>query len=205
MDDKPEQPPEGRLLAAALRRSGRSARSVAKEMGISDTRLRHIINGYQPVGRGQTVTVVGPAETVARAAAVLKVTPDDLAQAGRPDAGELLRAAQSNDWSSPGMVDLKVETAVRELREFLDSDWLSTDPPESALFMFSDEQVLDEMVRRFRLRTAQVQQWRRQQIAEAKPSRAALSVADDNIPDAVAAHDEEDVPTVGEQGESDLP
>lgn len=32
-----------------------------------------------------------------------------------------------------------------------------------------------------------------------------LSVAPDNIPDAVAAHDDEDVPTVGEQGESDLP
>lgn len=92
MTDNEAQRPEGKLLGDAIKRSPLSARKIAGSIGISDTRLRHIVNGYQPAGNGQRIIVVGPAATLARAAAVLEVTADQLDQAGRSDAAEILRA-----------------------------------------------------------------------------------------------------------------
>jgi hypothetical protein len=87
----PEQQPEGRLISEALKRSGRSARGAAATAGISDTRWRHIVSGYQPAGAGNYIPVSAPAETLARMAQAVGVTPDQLADAGRGDAaGELL-------------------------------------------------------------------------------------------------------------------
>lgn len=90
--EQPAQRPEGRLLADALKRDGRSANKAAEEAGISGTRWRHIVNGYQPVGRGQFVEVVGPASTLARMARTLDVTAAELEAAGRADAAEELRS-----------------------------------------------------------------------------------------------------------------
>lgn len=88
----PQQQPEGLLIAEALRRSGMSARSAASAAGISDTRWRHIVSGYQPAGQGNYIPVSAPAETLARMAQAVGVTPDQLADAGRGDAaGELLK------------------------------------------------------------------------------------------------------------------
>lgn len=90
---KEHQLPEGRLLEDAMKKAGLSARKVATEMGISDTRLRHIVNGYQPIGNGQVINVVGPPETLARAAHTLGVTADQLREAGRSDAAEVLEGS----------------------------------------------------------------------------------------------------------------
>lgn len=118
MEDHEYQRPEGKLLGAAMARTGKSVRKIAAGMGISDSRLRHIVNGYQPVGRGQKVEVVAPAATLARIADKLGITPNDLVAAGREDAAELLRTmppeAQTEAEENPFMV---LKELLRERRE----------------------------------------------------------------------------------------
>lgn len=92
MDKRPEPPPWGRLITQALQRSGMSARKAAKKAGMSDGRWRQITSGYQNVSAGVYAPVRGPAETIARMAQVVGLTPGELEKAGRPDAAEELRA-----------------------------------------------------------------------------------------------------------------
>lgn len=92
MDERPEQRPEGALIAAALKRSRMSQRQAATKAGISENRLRAIVHGYQTVSAGTYAPVRGPAETVARIAEVAGVTPEELEEAGRADAAEELRS-----------------------------------------------------------------------------------------------------------------
>lgn len=102
VSEVPDQQPEGRLIAEALKRSRRSARSAARDAGISDTRWRHIVSGYQPAGSGNFIPVSAPAETLARMAQAVGVTPDQLADVGRGDAaGELLRRRRDEPESVP--------------------------------------------------------------------------------------------------------
>jgi transcriptional regulator with XRE-family HTH domain len=89
--DKPEQPPEGRLIAEALRRSKLSARKASELAGMSDGRWGQIVRGYQTMGSGVFAPVRGPAETVAKMAQVVGVTPAQLEDVGRADAAEELR------------------------------------------------------------------------------------------------------------------
>lgn len=90
MTDRPPQPPEGQLIAAALKRMKMSQREAARRADISEGRWRQIVNGYQTVS-GSHVPVRGPADTVARMAHVALITPEQLEDAGRPDAAEELR------------------------------------------------------------------------------------------------------------------
>jgi hypothetical protein len=89
-------PPEARLITELREKPPRmSMREAARESGIagmrpiSETRWRQIENGYRPE-RGVNYPESGPAQTVARMAAVVGVTPQQMTEAGRPDvAGEL--------------------------------------------------------------------------------------------------------------------
>lgn len=93
MSQRPEQPREGALIKASLKRTGKSARKAAREAGMSEGRWRQIVDGYQIVSAGVYAPVRGPAETVARMASVAGVLPDDLEAAGRGDAAAELRAS----------------------------------------------------------------------------------------------------------------
>jgi hypothetical protein len=78
----PAQRPEGALIEQV-----REAR--APRLSI---RAAAIVSGYQSAGAGQYITVVGPAETIARMAKVVGVTAEQLMEAGREDAAaELMR------------------------------------------------------------------------------------------------------------------
>lgn len=92
MSEHPDQLPEGALIADALKRSRLSARKAAERAGMSEGRWRQIVKGYQTVSAGVTAPVRGPAETVARMAHVVGVTPEQLEEAGREDAAAELRA-----------------------------------------------------------------------------------------------------------------
>lgn len=96
VSEKPPQPPEGKLIGEAMKRRGMSARGAATAAGISDTRWRHIVAGYQPVGE-LYVPVSGPAETVARMARAVGVLPHQLAEVGRQDAANELTRLQRDD------------------------------------------------------------------------------------------------------------
>ncbi len=90
MDTRPEQPPEGRLIADAADRLDLSIREAARRAGISYGRWRQIVMGYQNVSPGSYAAVHAPAKTVAKMARVVGVTPAQLTEAGREDAAAIL-------------------------------------------------------------------------------------------------------------------
>ena len=83
MSQRPDPPPWGALVIAALSREHLSARQAARQAGISEGRWRQITSGYQVVSPGVYAPVRGPADTLARMAAVAGVTPAELRAAGR--------------------------------------------------------------------------------------------------------------------------
>jgi transcriptional regulator with XRE-family HTH domain len=92
MTTKPDPQPEGKLITEARKRARLSGREAARRAGISEGRWRQIVNGYMVVTKGVYSPVVGaPAETIARMAQSVDVTPEQLESAGRADAAEELR------------------------------------------------------------------------------------------------------------------
>lgn len=91
MDARPEPPPEGVLIAAALKDARISVREAARRAGMSDGWWRQIVNGYQSLSGGAFGVVRAPAETLARMAQVVGLTPRQLADAGRDDAAPVLQ------------------------------------------------------------------------------------------------------------------
>lgn len=92
MNERPEPPPEGRLIALAQKRARLSGRKSASRAGMSEGHWRAIVTGARSIASGTWVPVRAPAETLARMARVVGVTPEQLDEAGRPDAAEELRA-----------------------------------------------------------------------------------------------------------------
>ena len=143
------QQPEGQLIADALTRLRLSARQGAKGTGISDTRLRHIAKGYQPVGRGQVIEVVAPADTLARIADRLGITADQLRGAGRDDAAEILTTSTARTHGVGVVLDMgRYERALESL-----SDWMADDtnpeqeihPPTEGLWLWTPGQLSDAL------------------------------------------------------------
>jgi hypothetical protein len=92
MDQRPEQPPEGRLIAAATTRLNISIREAARRAGISYGRWRQITAGYQNVSPGSYAAVHAPARTLAKMAIAVNVTPERMETEGqRPDAARIMR------------------------------------------------------------------------------------------------------------------
>jgi hypothetical protein len=92
MEQRPEQPPEGKLIAAAAERQDLSIREAARRAGISYGRWRQIVTGYQNVSPGSYAPVHAPARTLAKMAAVVRVTPEQMETEGeRPDAAAVMR------------------------------------------------------------------------------------------------------------------
>lgn len=88
---RPSPSPEGQRITAALKRSKLSARKAADLAGISDARWRQITSGYQMVSGTPIPVRDAPAETVARMALTVGVTPEQLETDGRADAAKELR------------------------------------------------------------------------------------------------------------------
>lgn len=122
MSEHPDPPPEGVLIQTALERMRPklSVRAAAPRAGIGEARWRQIVKGYVTVS-GTDVPVAGPAETVARMAQVVGVTPDELAAAGREDAAEELRLAAAAEAQQPsaalGPTDESLDELVRVAKE----------------------------------------------------------------------------------------
>ncbi len=92
MTTKPDPQPEGKLITEARKRARLSGREAARRAGISEGRWRQIVNGYMVVTKGVYSPVVGaPAETIARMAQSVDVTPEQLESVGRADAADELR------------------------------------------------------------------------------------------------------------------
>lgn len=118
--DRPAQRPEGALIERALKASRLSQREAARRAGLSENRWRAIMHGYQNVGAGTNAPVRGPADTVARMAQVVGVTPEQLEGAERPDAADELRALKTDKpepTTGEGLSDVEVAELLRLARE----------------------------------------------------------------------------------------
>ncbi|WP_327290242.1 helix-turn-helix domain-containing protein [Streptomyces sp. NBC_01198] len=94
MTEGPDAPPEGQLIKQALVGSRLSQREAARRAGISETRWRQLVSGYQLVSRAK-VPVRSPDDTLARMARAVGVTAEQLAGAGREGAAAVLREADA--------------------------------------------------------------------------------------------------------------
>lgn len=114
----PRPRPEGALIKAALTRSRLSARKASARAGISEGRWRQIMNGYQTVSRGNHIPVIGPPETVAAMADAVDLTPEALAEVGRPDAAEILRElrVEAEKRNPPAPTDAEIAAAASDPR-----------------------------------------------------------------------------------------
>ena len=118
MAERPPPPPWGVLLTRALANAQLSARQASRRAGISEGRWRQIASGYQVVSPGVYAPVHGPAQTLARMAAVAGVTAAQLTEAGRPDAANAL-ASREADTSHEQMLQRVREMSPEQARELL--------------------------------------------------------------------------------------
>lgn len=108
-----EQPPEGRLIEATAKASGRSARFLAANAHMSDTHWRNIVRGWRPGPDGEPVAVPAPALTLARMAWAVGLNGEALNEVGRADAAEILedlRERYPHNWQPLGRhIDVTVD------------------------------------------------------------------------------------------------
>lgn len=114
--EKPGRTAEGRLLHAAMLRRRWKAPRLANEASLSTETVRNIVKGYRILGRGKSIPVVPPPETLAYLADALgNITDDDLMQIGRADAVAALRIIRSE--RSGGRAHERLEMLRVELGE----------------------------------------------------------------------------------------
>lgn len=90
------------MIGAAAARSDRSIRKLAANVGISDARWRQVVAGYRSEG-GRHMPVRANPKTLARMAAEVGVTAEELRAVGRDDAAdELIRTGDLAQPVGPG-------------------------------------------------------------------------------------------------------
>jgi hypothetical protein len=119
MTERPEPPPWGALISAALASEGISAREAARRAGLSEGRWRQISGGYQVVSPGVYAQVRGPAATLARMASVVGVTPAQLRGAGRDDAAQVLARQRDRRPDGAEMLERVKAMDTDQARELL--------------------------------------------------------------------------------------
>lgn len=131
-EDLPAPSPEGDLIRRAREAyiPRLSLRAAAVKVGISTEYWGHVERGYQPAGRGKPPKPVIPgAQTLAQMAYVVEVTPDELAEAGRPDAESILREIiQRQRARDSARADVREDAEiVRRMAEFFEDPAVSPD------------------------------------------------------------------------------
>jgi transcriptional regulator with XRE-family HTH domain len=120
MNDRPAPPAEGELITRALKAKKLSVREAARRAGISEGWWRQIVKGYQSLSGGGYGPVRGPAETLARMAKVVDVTPEQLTKVGRNDAAtELRKLGERPDIAPDDLDELMQDPEMRDLVERL--------------------------------------------------------------------------------------
>lgn len=120
MEQRPEQRPEGKLIAAAADRMNLSIREAARRAGISYGRWRQIVTGYQNVSPGSYAEVRAPAKTLAKMALTVGIAPEQMeAEGQRPDAAGIMRQQESD---RPGRPAFAPPPRNRRLKALEDSD-----------------------------------------------------------------------------------
>lgn len=135
---RPEQRPEGALIQRALDRLDLSAKEAARRIdGISDTRLRQIVSGYEPLGEGRRRPVVAKAGVLARIAHTLEITPEELEQADRSDAAGVLRDRLRAPQKVAEVPDVDIRAQLDWVRQ---QDWSAAAKQEVAGWLIEIDQ-----------------------------------------------------------------
>ncbi|TDD77702.1 helix-turn-helix domain-containing protein [Actinomadura rubrisoli] len=142
MAERPEQLPEGHLIALAQKRARLSGRKAADLAGMSEGHWRAIVSGSRSISKGVWVAVRGPADTIARMAQVVGVTPEQLEEAGRADAAEELRAELAHTKPTDEISGTKPSSAARSLTDPLAG--LPDDPKERIPILRERIRILSE-------------------------------------------------------------
>ncbi|WP_157251064.1 helix-turn-helix domain-containing protein [Nonomuraea typhae] len=113
---------EGALLRVARQRlrPKLSMGDAAEQAGITADYWGHIERGYQSMGKDQPPReVIAPASTLAHMARAAKLTPEELAEAGRTDAADFLRDLLRQDSAEVALplVPNEARQAVADLKE----------------------------------------------------------------------------------------
>lgn len=103
-DIQPTQLPEGALLQEGREAVGLTFRAAASLADISAGRWRQVEKGYQNASPGNYGAVRGPARTLARMAAAVGVTADQMEKAGREDVAAILRVPAPDPAPAPDPV-----------------------------------------------------------------------------------------------------
>lgn len=147
MNTNDERTPWGAVIDEARKqmRPKLSATKAAEQSGISEGRWRQIVLGYQSSG-GVRIPVQGPADTVARMAETVGVTPEQMIEVGRADVAEEMSRLQSVGVLEDGT--LWVSDNSEEEAELL--AWLrgsagdrSARPPTRSLLLWDVDQLLE--------------------------------------------------------------
>jgi len=96
--DQPTQPPEGKLISDTLKANQGVVRQLAPRIGITEARWRQIVKGTMSVSGAVTDTRTKDS-TLAKMAFVAGVDPEQLAEAGRPEAAKIMHTLAS---ANPG-------------------------------------------------------------------------------------------------------
>lgn len=113
------QRPEGELIAERTKQRGWSGRRLARRLGISQTRLSAIVNGYESTGTGTIGTVSARADILARIAIVLRITPAELAAVGREDAAQRVEEIAGHRAPNPVREAILDDGRIRSERDRL--------------------------------------------------------------------------------------
>lgn len=149
-DKRKHQRPEGALLEQAMKAPPKtSGRQLAEMVGLSEGRIRQIVNGYKSEA-GMVLPIVGPADTVARLAAALEIAPDEFVAAGREDVADILRGDITSGVTEEGdlwLADLNEHRVA--LAAWLDAG-VESDPPEGPLMLWHMDALLRAVARKHR-------------------------------------------------------
>lgn len=127
MSGQPAAPAEARLIQQRREAatSPISRRQAAAKAGISPSQWSDIERGHKRAGQGTIVPVRAIAETLARMAQTIGISPDDLAAAGRQDAAAILLADEQRQSLGrrlsrvPGVGDIGWPEHTAEINELL--------------------------------------------------------------------------------------
>lgn len=138
------QRPEGRLVERAMKRPPKvSGRKLAEQVGLSEGRIRQIVNGYRTEA-GVVLEIEAPTDTLARIAEVLQIGADEMAGAGRADVAAQLRENPRVGMTEDGALWLSDNSEeVAALRVWLNEDEPGTAPPTIALALWEVDELLD--------------------------------------------------------------
>lgn len=144
--DKPQQRPEGALIKDVIDADKKlSLRNVADRVGLSDARLRQIVNGYSSHGQGQYLEVIAPPLRLAQIARELNITAEQLEDADRVDAAAELRRIVADENVSLSNDDDEEFGFLTRVREDLT-------PEEMEQLMQRSEDYLKTLVRDIKAR-----------------------------------------------------